>query len=373
MTRLRDWARINLLLTLVMVVATVFTPPATAAFKHLAEGMDAPEVSGQDVLTGEAVSSSALLQENLVIVVFWATWSPRSLAQLQDLGEIATEYAGNPVSVIAVNVDAPGLSAADSDKITGLVRDLDLPFPVIIDEGLKIFYRYGVIAVPSTAVIDSSGTLKYGPSSYSLTTKDRIVDSIRVFLGLVDASQVDIAPVGYRPDKRAGRFFGLAVQLSEQRLYEQALSNLDSAIVIDTAFAAPHMLRGEIRIKTGHADSAIAGYQRAIGLDSQLVQAWAGLGEAYVAAGDYESALAAVSRARTMDDTYTPALLVLGHCLTELGRTDDALDSLVMARELNVANPAVHYYIGCAQRKSGNSRPAAESFLAAGALLFPEE
>jgi tetratricopeptide (TPR) repeat protein len=370
---MREWARINLLLIIVLIGASVLTPPATAAFKHLAEGMDAPEVSGQDILTGADVSSSALLQENLVIVVFWASWSPRSLTQLRDLGEIATEYQGNPISVIAVNVDAASLSSTENERITGMVRDLNLPFPVIFDEGLKIFYRYGVIAVPSTAVIDSSGTLRYGPSSYSLTTKDRIVDSIRVFLGLVEASQVDLAPVGYRPAKRASRFFGLAVQLSEQRLYEQALSNLDSAIVIDTAFAAPHMLRGEIRIQTGHTDSAVAGYQRAIDLDSQLVQAWAGLGEAHMAAGDFELALPPLSRARAIDSTYTPALLVLGHCLTELGRTDEALDSLAMALELNVADPTVHYYIGCAQRKSGNNLLAVESFLAAGALLFPEK
>lgn len=165
------------LLATVLVLGALLVPEASAAFKYLHEGMQAPHIMGQDLMAGTEISTEKMNEGRVVVVVFWATWSERSIEQLQSLRDMAISYAGKPVQFVAVNVDAVEISAAIEEQIKGIVSKMQLPFPVIIDRGLKHFDEYGVIAVPSTAVLDTAGILRYGPAGYSLTTRDLIVDS----------------------------------------------------------------------------------------------------------------------------------------------------------------------------------------------------
>ena len=93
-------------LSLAIAVGLMFIAPTVgAAFKYLHEGMTAPKVVGVDLLTKEKVNLKELLDEHLVMVVFWASWSERSVEQLADLKEIITERESQPIKVIAINVE----------------------------------------------------------------------------------------------------------------------------------------------------------------------------------------------------------------------------------------------------------------------------
>jgi predicted negative regulator of RcsB-dependent stress response/thiol-disulfide isomerase/thioredoxin len=368
MSRFIRWPVATILLT----IGLLLCHSVSAAFKYIEEGMDVPEISGTDIISGNSVSSTALYRDNLVIVVFWATWSPRSLTQLEDLKAVQEEYADHPIRIIAVNVDAPTLTADDRQRVLSQVEQLGLSFPVIVDDGLSIFYDFGVIAVPSTAVIDTSGILRYGPASYSLSTRDRIVDSIRVFLGLAEPEKGAEFAVRYRPDPRAGRFFGLARKLAAKGSYERALAILDSAQAADSGFASVHTLRGEVLLNLGRQDSATSEYARAVQLDSLSTQAWTGWGHSLLQKDLLSEAREKLEVALALDDTYTPAFLNLGLCLAKQGETAAAIDSLELAKELNPSDPYVHYFLGRVERLAGNQQSAAEAYLTALDLLFPD-
>ncbi len=355
------------------VMSIIVAPSATAAFKYLSEGMKAPELSGVDLKSGEKISTRQWLGDNLIIVVFWSTWSPRSLEELQSLKELHAIYQDQPIKFIAVNVDGQNISPITRDKINSTLADLDLPFPVIIDDKLSIFYEFGVIAVPSTAVLDSSGVLKYGPAGFSLTTKDRIVDSIDVFLGLKKPDKVAQFRDGYRPKNKSSRFYNMALNLGLKKSWERALSILDSAEAADSMFAGPHTLRGDIMIRLERYEDAQTSFAKAIKLDSMVVAAWAGWGQALLKSGTIEEAIAKLKHALDLDSEYTPAFLDLGMCLAQQGLYDDAIDSLNKAKELNFANPTVHYYLGQVYRQAGNDDKATESYIKALELLYPSD
>ena len=41
-----------------------------------------------------------------------------------------------------------------------IVRNLELPYPLLLDEGAKIFRQYNLRAYPTTLVIDQKGSLR---------------------------------------------------------------------------------------------------------------------------------------------------------------------------------------------------------------------
>jgi len=346
---------------------------ASAAFKYTSVGMEAHEFSGEDIVSGNQISISDLYKDNLTIVVFWATWSPRSIEQLQDMNRLKSEYPGKAIKIVGVNVDAPRITPDIRTQINQTVTSLDLQFPVIIDKDLKIFYKYGVIAVPSTAIIDTSGTVRYDPGGYGMLIRDIIVDSVKAFLGLVDATLQDTLPQGYQPAKKSSRYFNLALNLKQTGMYDRALENLELSHQADSLFAAPFTMMGEILYEQGKLEEALAAYLHGISLDSGSVALWAGWGRTLLMSGDTVDARNKLERALALDSSYTPALMDLGLCLAYQDSTEKALELLKHAAEMNRGDPKTSYYMGMIYRKSGNAGEAVRAYMDALSLLFPGE
>lgn len=348
-----------------------FAPRVTAAFRYLQEGMTAPGVKGLDVSTGAEISSEILIRENVVIIAFWATWSNRSIELLNDIKDFINNHPDMPVKVIAVNVENQKISPEERKSVIDKISELDLPFPVIIDSDLSIFYEFGVIAVPSTAILDTSGVLRFAPSGYSLNTRDLIVDSVEVLLGIKQPSAITAVKKGYQPANKASRYYGLALQLFNKGMYERALSNLEMAQQADTMFSAPHNLRGQIYLELDSAATAIKEFEIAIQLDSMSVAARAGMGRALLLSGQIEKAFDSLSKLHAFDDTYTPALLDLALVMIEQQKFSEAADSLKKALELNPRDPLIHYYLGKAYQQSGQHDKAVDSYKTALQIIFP--
>lgn len=358
-----------LLAVLIILVAV----NASAAFKYTAVGMEAHEFSGEDIVTGNQISIRDLYKDNLTIVVFWATWSPRSIEQLRDMNELRNEYPGKAIEIVAVNVDAPQISATVRAQITEIVKSMDLQIPVIIDEELKIFYTYGVIAVPSTAIIDTAGTVRYDPGGYGMRIKDVIVDSVKAFLGLATATLQDTLPPGYEPSKKSARYYNLALNLKQTGMYDRALENLELSRQADSLFAAPVALMGEILFQQGKLDEARAAYSRGASLDSTGVAIWAGWGRTLLLSGDSIAAREKLEKALALDENYTPALIDMGLCLAYQDSIEKSLELLTQAAGLNRGDPTTHYYLGLAYRKAGKDGEAAQAFVEALSILYPDE
>lgn len=360
-------------LVVVMMMTVILSASVSAAFKYTSVGMQAHEFSGENLVSGEEVSLRALSRDNLVIVVFWATWSPRSLEQLEEMKSLKARYSDHAIEIIAVNVDAPKLSSAGRKAVVETVRSLDLSFPVIIDDGLEIFYTYGVIAVPSTAVVDTSGTLRYDPGGYGMLVRDIIEDSVKSFIGIAPEHASSRLREGYRPQKKSARYYGLALNLKKAGMYERALSNLDLARQADSGFAAPSALEGEILLLLERWDEADSAFARAAALDSTLVAAWAGWGRSLMRAGKTEEARTKLAQALSIDESYTPALIDIGLCLAKQDSLGAAIDSLSLAVEHNPGDTMAHYYLGQVYRRAGRDGDAALAFARALAIIFPPD
>ncbi len=349
---------------LVVIVILLISLPAAGAFKYLTVGMDSPKIES------EGLDYDSLIKGKTLLVVFWASWSKRSLEQLDDLQEIYSSYKDSNLVIIAINVEKEVLTSVEKDSIKSLYASRGYTFPLVIDEGLKIFYTYGVIAVPSTALVDSTGTLRYAPAGYSLGTRDKLFDSIMVLLGKKEAHEMpELLTQGYRPDKRALRYYYLGLNLYNKGLFKQALDNLHKSASLDTLFSTPLGLIGNIWMDNNDCDSALVYLQEAVRLDSMNVSALAGLGECLWQKGDTAGTKDLLNHSIPLDSAFTPLRLLQVKTLVADNMLTEALAVLDECLDYHQNNPQIHYMKGTILRLQGQFELASNSFLKAYKLL----
>ena len=117
--------------------------------KHEAQG-PAPSFIAQD-LTGEQVSLEQLLTEGPVIVRFWATWCPNCKREEGMINELASD-----ARVLTV-----AIQSGDESDVATYLQEASLTMPTIVDAEGRIERDYGVVAVPTTFIIDSDGEIRF--------------------------------------------------------------------------------------------------------------------------------------------------------------------------------------------------------------------
>lgn len=89
------------------------------------------------------------------VINSWASWSPFSVQELQDLNTIAAEYAQDEVVVLAVNRDEP------AERIEAFLNTLPelahITFVVDTEDGL--YDSFSGYAMPETLIYDARGNL----------------------------------------------------------------------------------------------------------------------------------------------------------------------------------------------------------------------
>jgi len=112
----------------------------------------APEIYLQDI-NGQWFKLSDH-KGKVVIVTFWAAWSPESQQQVRDLNNLYNQYKEQNVIVIGISVDEGG-----AERIGSFVQSSGLGYPILIaDTGVKTDYG-GIGKLPSTFVIDKKGNI----------------------------------------------------------------------------------------------------------------------------------------------------------------------------------------------------------------------
>ncbi len=97
--------------------------------------------------------------------------------------------------------------------------------------------------------------------------------------------------------KKAQQAYETAGNQLKNRQYDQAIASLESAIALDTGFAAPHQQLADIYRRQKNYEKAAIHYAQVIRLDSTLTSlAWFGLGESLLHIGRYADALPALRK-----------------------------------------------------------------------------
>lgn len=96
----------------------------------------------------------------VVLVNFWATWCAPCRQEMPLLDQLFAKYRASGFTLLGVNVDEDGRNAA------GLVGQLGLKFPVLLDSDKAVSKAYALSAMPSTVLIDRDGRWRFTHQGY---------------------------------------------------------------------------------------------------------------------------------------------------------------------------------------------------------------
>lgn len=113
-----------------------------------------PEFS-EAALDGTTLHSESL-KGKLTIVNFWATWCGPCIIEIPDLVTLYDEWSERPFEIIGVSMDPEGF-----ELVEPFAADYQMTYPIIIDEGALAEAFGGVYALPTTFLVDASGTVVY--------------------------------------------------------------------------------------------------------------------------------------------------------------------------------------------------------------------
>jgi len=99
----------------------------------------------------------------IVFINFWASWCAPCQIELPFLRQLAEDYKGRKVKVLAINVDENRQAARKLLKKLGLTNSR---MEIVWDRKSKIVRTYNIDTMPSSFILDSRGVIRYIHSGF---------------------------------------------------------------------------------------------------------------------------------------------------------------------------------------------------------------
>jgi len=322
-------------------------PNAVAAFKYLKTGMEVPEFT-LATMKGEEIALSSYRGNPATIVLFWATWSPRSRPALEDAQKLLAEHGEKGLKVLAVNVNRVDINHKDRQEIQDMKSELGLTMPLAVDNGLAAYSGFGVVATPSTAVLDKDGKIVFEAASYLRSTGTDIREQVEVLLGLREPpSEEAVAEVEvYKPVRKALLYYNLGRNLLRLGNADKAMSKLEESVEADEKFTAPRILLGHLLLGEKSEKSLARAeelFRGAVEGDPENVSAICGLGEALLEQGKTDEAGEFFTKAIELNPAYTPAVANMALVLARQGKSEESRKGFESALELNPLDAGTYH------------------------------
>ena len=316
-----------------LVMGLFFAAPGNgSAFRNLTKGKPAPDFTIKDL---QGMDHTLSAQKGKVVVIgFVKVDQDRSVKTLNALEEIHGILKNDGVTVW-------GITSQTEDKaaIEGLIQKLSLEYPVLLDEGQKLYGQYGLFTFPATMIIDQEGNYVYEYASYSGDFQDTIVNEVKVLLGLISQEDLDKATQKTEiaeqsaEEKEAERNLQMAKVLLDRGFGTKALPKLEKALELNPSLTEARLIAGEIYLKDEQYEKAREQFSKVFEVDPNSNDARVGIASVYIAEGKLDEAEAELQKAVTLNPDPTLALYRLGQVYEKKGEVQKAMETYRSALE----------------------------------------
>ncbi len=364
-TVLRGW--------LLAGLAVFLFAPAGATLQNLQTGMKAPPLTLKS-LAGETRGLDNLAGAKLTVVVFWSTWSSKSAAALVRMDRLYRQYRNQGLTVVAVNADGQETSPQTVAAVQAMATKLNLAMPVLIDSGLTAFHDYGVIALPSTVVLDREGIIRYELAGYPLVGAEELADFVATAMEGKKPVVATRSATGHQPDVKALRLFNMANStLKSRHMVDSAEGWFKKAAEADPAFTLPWISLGRLHLQQGDAARAKEEFAQALSREPSNVVALCEMGMLLVNEGKIEEGKSLFAKALQIDSAYPPCLCDAGYVAGRTGHLPEGLAMFAEAEALAPRGADIYLIKARMFEENGNRPEAAAAYRKALALLLELE
>jgi Tfp pilus assembly protein PilF/peroxiredoxin len=295
-------------------------PPPADPGTWLYQPFPAPDFSLRG-LDGHDYSLSAMAGRP-VLVCFWASWAPPSLATIQAISKQRDVLTATGLTVFAVAVDP----VADEAKVKTSAQGVTLPVILAGEEmagTYNVLHRYLFdrredLGLPTAFLIDAQGNIvKVYKAPIS-------ADQIRQDVGQIDvATSARMTRAVPFPGTFLGNlgdrsYFQYGLELSEQGYDTPALAAFERVAKADPSAITFYNL-GTLYMKRGKTDDARAAFERALQLKADYADANNSLGALMAQNGDVPGAIPRFRAALAAKPQFADAMNNLGFALFQTG------------------------------------------------------
>lgn len=313
----------------------LFSPVSAQAL--LQTGAQAPDFFLKDI-EGKDISLSQYAQKKAVVVLFWSTWSAKSLNALKRFEDFYKKYKDRGIQVIGINADNQTISAEDVEKIRKLISELNITFPILLDKGLKAFREYSVIALPSTIII-SEGKITYELPGLPLVGTEDMFDYLLVLAG--EQPKKKMMEPKYKPCHDAVANTNLARGFVKKKRYEMAYPLFKKAIEKDPKYILPYVELAKLYERDGKTTEAEGALRKALAIEPDDVVVMSELGYFLTKTGRAKEAVEILEKAVKVN-SYTPAHYYYAYALAKNGHLKESLASFETALSMNPYEPKLY-------------------------------
>lgn len=324
-----------------LLTATYLMPFNSHALIGIKEG-DIPKGITLGNLNGIEVNVADYFGKAPVILVFWELQTDKSflnysldeLTFLNNFYEKYHEESGLEIFGIYTPEEDKNIPESEISSVQNLIKVNRIKFPVLIDGGLEIFREYGVIALPSTVMIDKTGKIRFIYPSFPIAARPLLSRQIKDLIGIEEFSgkMEEVKTKGH--DSHSRRLYHYSLQMCRKGLFQQALSPLEKSLKLDPDFAWSHNLMGIILWKKNNFNGAVEEFNHAIKLDVNNAPAHFNYGLLLFENEKYSEAEKHFTTSIALDNTMAGAHYILGFLYKKTDRTDEALNELKKALNL---------------------------------------
>jgi Tfp pilus assembly protein PilF/peroxiredoxin len=341
--------------------ATFLLAPAAATLQELQVGMEVPEFSLRTI-SGETSKLAELRGEKLTILFFWSTWSKNSAKGLARMEKLHHQFGDRGLSIIGINADGQNLNVNTIEAVKEMTGTLKITFPMLLDQGLSAFRDIGVIALPTTVILDRERIIRYELSGYPLVGVEELADYVTAAIEGNKPAML-AGKKGYQPDKNALRLFNMGRNtLKTRRMAEAAEGWFKKAIAADPRFVQPHLSLGKLYLQRGDIPAAKAQFEQSLAKEPDNVVALCEMGMIIAGEGKTEQGMTFFEKTLQADDAYTPCYYYRGYLLGRTGKHAEALKLFDAAMEINPNDQGVRIYKARMYEENGMPQQAAEEY-----------
>jgi len=318
--------------------------PAHATLQQLQAGMEAPDFS-LSLISGGKSSFADLKGDKLTVLVVCSCGDKRSEQALARMQKLYQKYHDKGLAVVAVNTDMQGNADNAMVRVRSTVERLRLTYPVLIDNGLDFFHDIGIIALPTTVIVDRDRVIRYELSGYPLVGSEEMADFVTA--SIEGAKPAMAEKKGYQPTKSALRFYNMGKNtLRSGRMAESAEMWFKKSIDADPNFVLPHISLGRFYLQRGDKELAGAQFKEALAKEPNHVIALCESALLLFDDNRLAEGQALLESALKADESYTPCYYYAGFAYGRQDKLEQALKMFDEAERINPLDYNLYVYKG---------------------------